>query len=428
MNVRRSIRWLMLGAAVLFAGAVSAQEVVPPEEPPPDPSAAFFDDGSIGEIRLRIHSADWQKLVANYGSNEYYPCDFVWQEQTVYNVGIRSRGAGSRNPFKPGLRVDFNRYADQEFLGLTSFILDNTYQDASMMRERIAMRFMAKMNVPAPRERFVKLWVNDLYMGVYTAAESVDKRFLKRTEGLDADGYLFEYKWQDTWWFTHLGEELEPYEARFAPRTHEGESSSTLHGPIEDLVRAVNESRDVMRDIGPYLRIHTFLRHLAVESFLANWDGLVGDFGINNFYLYRTPTRTEFQFIPWDEDFTFKGKDYPVWPDGTNANVLTRTLLDNGALRGYFLDALLECVRLAEETGEPDADGVVPLPWLQREIDAMYTQIRQAAHDDGHKPVSNEVFDAEVDVLREFARFRPGFVRDFVSGRRGGASSEAARR
>lgn len=52
------------------------------------------------------------------------------------NAGIRSRGRGSRSGTKPGLRVDFDRYAsDQTFLGLKSFILDNLTQDPSGVHE-----------------------------------------------------------------------------------------------------------------------------------------------------------------------------------------------------------------------------------------------------------------------------------------------------
>ena len=59
------------------------------------------------------------------------------RNQIVRNVGIRSRGMGSRSGIKPGLRVDFDRYTtDQKFLGLKSFILRNNTQDASNMRER----------------------------------------------------------------------------------------------------------------------------------------------------------------------------------------------------------------------------------------------------------------------------------------------------
>ena len=65
-----------------------------------------------------LNSADWEKLKQNFRSNDYYPADVVFNGETARNVGIRSRGLGSRSDRKPGLRVDMNRYADgQTFLG-----------------------------------------------------------------------------------------------------------------------------------------------------------------------------------------------------------------------------------------------------------------------------------------------------------------------
>jgi hypothetical protein len=409
-----------VACALLSLAAVAARAQDPEPAPPPDPSAAFFDDTQLHDVRLRIHSSDWQELRENFDSNRYYPCDFVWQGQTIRNVGIRSRGSGSRNPNKPGLRVDFNRYAaSQEFLGLHAFVLDNLYTDPAMIRERVAMELLDRMRVPAPREAYARLWVNEDYIGLYALVEEIDKRFLRRVEGLDDDGYLFEYRWNDTWHFTYLGSDLDPYERRFAARTRETESSTALYDPIEQFVRTVNDPHDVERDVGEFLSIRTFLRQLAVEAFLAEWDGLAGDFGINNFYLYRKPNGKEFTFIPWDKDNTFKSADYPVWPDGMNPNELTRRLLDESALRTYFFDALLECVRIVElREGEPGEDGQPPLPWLEREIRAHYAQIADAARADGRKMHSNDRFEGAVTALLEFARTRPGFVRDFVNRRR----------
>ena len=41
------------------------------------------------------------------------PADVTWNGITVHNVGIRSRGLGSRSSTKPGLRVDFDRYNER---------------------------------------------------------------------------------------------------------------------------------------------------------------------------------------------------------------------------------------------------------------------------------------------------------------------------
>ena len=83
-----------------------------------DPTAEFFDDSVVHELRLWINSRDWETLKTNFLSNAYYPADLQWKTTTVRNVGIRSRGNGSRSGFKPGLRVDIDRYSSaQKFLG-----------------------------------------------------------------------------------------------------------------------------------------------------------------------------------------------------------------------------------------------------------------------------------------------------------------------
>src|SRR6185436_5092265 len=78
---------------------------------------ALFDDSALQEVHLIVNSRDWQTLRADANENTYYPAILTWQGLTVRNVGIRSRGNGTRNGIKPGLRVDFNRYvSNQEFL------------------------------------------------------------------------------------------------------------------------------------------------------------------------------------------------------------------------------------------------------------------------------------------------------------------------
>src|SRR6267378_6793914 len=148
----------------------------------------FFNDTILQEIRLDIFPADWEKLKANFLDNTYYPSDMTWrfkgQDVAIPQIGIRSRGTGSRSSLKPGLRVDFDRYdSKQKFAGLKSFILRNNTQDASMMHEFIAMGLMRRMGLPAMREAFTKLYVNGAYLGLYTVVESPDKTFLNEHFG-----------------------------------------------------------------------------------------------------------------------------------------------------------------------------------------------------------------------------------------------------
>src|SRR5262245_3604986 len=114
MRARLKLRSaLLVGSWLVLAGAWTASAQTP------DPADPFFDDTVVHEIRLAINTKDWNTLKSNYLLNDYYPCDFKWGSVTVRNVGIRSRGTGSRSGVKPGLRVDFDRYTtNQKFLGL----------------------------------------------------------------------------------------------------------------------------------------------------------------------------------------------------------------------------------------------------------------------------------------------------------------------
>jgi len=167
---------------------------IPPAAPTSSTSAdAFFDDTQVHEIKLAINSKDWQSLKDHYLDNTPYQCDMRWRDQVVRNIAIRSRGTGSRSGVKPGLRVDFDKYVtDQKFLGLKSFILRNQTQDASNMHERISMLLFRRLGLLASREAHAKLFINEVYAGLYTIVESIDKTFLKRNLNED-DGYLYKY-------------------------------------------------------------------------------------------------------------------------------------------------------------------------------------------------------------------------------------------
>src|SRR4030095_2979552 len=114
----------------------------------------------------------------NYLANTYYLCDMFWRSQgrdiPIGRVGIRQRGTGSRSPIKPGLGVDVTR-SDKNltFLGLKAFVLRNNSQDASMMHEIVSMALLRRLGIPASREAYARLYVNQEYVGLYTIVESI---------------------------------------------------------------------------------------------------------------------------------------------------------------------------------------------------------------------------------------------------------------
>lgn len=386
----------------------------------------LLNSETLHRIDLFVNSRDWAKLKADFQLDDYYPADLRWSGLTVRNVGIRSRGLGSRSGSKPGLRVDFNRYASgQEFLGLKSLVLDNLVQDPSNIREAVAMRFFERMGLPAPREAFAQLYVNNEDAGLYSVVESIDKNFLSRVFGehdgdVENDGYLYEYRWKSPYYFTYLGPELSPYVEMFKPQTHEHESEDALYRPIEVMIRAVNETADgdFLTAASEYLDLNVFVKHMAVQNFLAEWDGFLGYAGINNFYFYRFERRNLSQLIAWDEDNAFRALDYPILL-GHDENVLMRRVMRVRALRDAYFEALLASAASAAQPSEEaiakgDATPGDPEEgpgWLEREIARLSDLIRTAAQQDTLKPYANEDFEAAVAGLLQFARERVGFVR-----------------
>lgn len=409
------------GLFVLGLGAFPRSAVA--QEPTADD---LFNFQVLHRIDLLVNSQDWAKLKENFLENEYYPADLRWNGETVRNVGIRSRGHGSRNSSKPGLRVDFDRYAtNQRFLGLKSLVLDNLTQDASGVHETATVQLMAKMGVPAPREAHARLYVNNEYAGLYAIVESVDKRLLARVFGVidedtQNDGYLFEFRWNDEWRMEYLGDELAPYKLRFDAKTHESRSDEQKYRPIEEMVRLINETREdrLGEVLNPILDLSALMRYLATQNFVAQIDGIVGNWGVNNFYLYRLEGSPQHVFIDWDEDTAFWGPTFPT-NQGLDENVLTRKLMRVPEYRAMYYAELQRAMDLAlEPVGEP------PTPWFEAEIHRQLDLIGTAMREDPVMPFAPGLFDDARGKMLSFTRDRAAFIRcELERGARSGCES-----
>jgi len=403
----------LLAAFALLQPAASAWA----QDPVPPGAAAFFDDSQLHTIELTVNPRDWSDLKTKYQLNTYYAAHFAWRDQLVQNVGIRSRGTGSRSGTKPGLRIDFNLFDEkQQFLGLKSVVLRNNVQDPSNLHERLGMALFTRVGIPAPREAHVRLYVNGAYAGLYSLVESVDKVFLDQHYA-QSNGHLYEYDYDADdapYRFEYRGPDPASYSPKpFRPVTHELDPDPR---PLAAMVRAINETpvADLPRVLAPYLDLEAFVRHVAVEAFLAEIDGVVGDWGMNNFYLYRFERSQRSTLIPWDKSEAFKGGvRASIWRNvddvpAARQNALMTRVMQVPALRGLFLDTLLQCADAA--LGEDASGG----GWLELEIRRGYALIRDAVREDPVTPFSDDAFEADVEGLLDFARERSAIVREDV--------------
>jgi spore coat protein CotH len=363
-------------------------------------SDELFDSNALQEIRLFINSRDLGDLRTRFTENTHYPADLQWRGIRVRNVSVRSHGLASRNPAKLSLQVDFDSYTrGQTFLGLKSLVLDNLWTDPSMVRDRVAMAFFARMGQPAPRESYCRLYINNSFEGLYVLIEPVDPVFVARTTG-DGSGYLFSLEFATPFFGEFLGEDFAAYKLRFEARSRERESDTSLYAAIRELFRTANQADDATwaEAMDPFLDLSQFMTHVAIEVFLAENDGVLGGAGMANVYLYRDSLSTRHRLFVWDKDTTFFDPTFTILTR-SDENVIFRRASNVPALRSLYLQVLADCARAAA------ADG-----WLEGEINRTVALIDAVAREDPRKRFSNEEFDAAVAAVRDFARIRPDFV------------------
>lgn len=424
-------RLLFASVLLLAAGAmITAQTRPRPFDTGTGPVALLsdplFDDTLVHDIYLTVNSRDWQSLKDHYLDNTYYPANFRWRDQIVRNVGIRSRGHASRSPLKPSLRVDFNRYVtDGEFLGLSALVLRNNSQDPSGMRERISMLLFNRMAAPYVREAHARVYINNVFSGLYSLVEEPDGKMAQRLFN-ESEGNVYEFTYNpgdSPYYLEDRGPDPAQYvPAPFEPKTHESNPHAEV---IEGFIRTVNDSDAVFRSLMPtYIDFTNLLRHMALEMFIGDLDGFHGQFGVNNFDVYRLANRNLLMFIPWDKSMAFSGgPTLTMWHDlldvpAEKRNRLSMRVLGFADLKTQLLDVLVAAANSAVQL-----DATNPLDrrgWMEREIEREYRQIRDfvAVAPEDLALYSKAQFENEVESLRDFARRRADFVKAEVAAAR----------
>ncbi len=413
--MRRESLLVVCAALALSAcgggGSSSSTSPSPPSPSPssgpgPNPAASdpIFDQGRLHEVRISIDPADWRSLQENFRTNQYYAADITLDSTVVRQAGIRSRGSGSRSGVKPALKFDFNKYVStQEYGVYKTMNLKNLVQDPSFLRERMSFAVFEAMGIPAPQNSFARMFVNGQYWGLYQVTEPISKPFLKARLG-EESGNLFDYQYSYPYDFSFRGDDPREYvPVPFEPQTNEDHLDAT---GLVDFIRAINGASDATfsADIGAWIDRERFLTYLAVENAIAEKDGIVGELGANNFYLYQYGGQRRFVFLPWDKDSTFNSPTQAVYLR-IETNVLVRRLLADPAMQQLYISTLRRAVT-----------SFVNTRYLTPRLETAYTQIREAALADTTKPFSNTEFELGVGGLRGIIAAREGDVLSQTGG------------
>jgi hypothetical protein len=294
---------------------------------------------------------------------------------------------------------------------LKSLVLDNLLQDPSGVHESTSMWFFARMGIPAPREAHAVVYVNGAYAGLYTMVEPVDKTMLARVFGNDTngnqnDGYLYEFNKASEWWLSYLGPDLASYKRYFSAKTHETSGDEVLYRPIEQLVRLINETPagELAAVVNPHLDLRALTRFLAVQNFIVEIDGFTGQWGMNNFYLYRLQHKDQHVLIAWDDDLSFLDPLYEL-NSYHDANVLVRKLMEVPEYRSLYYATLDEAAQSAAAGLSDTEPGA-----LEQEIRRAINVIDGAMLADPHRPYTEGEYLNAREAMKQFPLRRIRYV------------------
>jgi hypothetical protein len=266
----------------------------------------FYNTSSIQKIEVQFAQSNWDYMLdtAKLGAENYIMAQWVKiNGTTLDSVGVKYKGNSSfdstyaKNP----VHIELDTYKNHSYQGYQDIKLGNGYSDPSMIREVLAYDIL-KNYMHCPQANFAQLYINGKYMGLYSSAESINKKFysdhfnssngtafkcnpvinpttntksnLRYIPLADSSGYYNYYELKSNYGWNQLKDLCDSVT----------NNSATIPNKI-DLDRAI--------------------WMLAFNNVLVNLDSYSGAF-CQNYYLYKDNTG-HFNPIIWDLNMSFAG-------------------------------------------------------------------------------------------------------------------------
>ena len=345
-------------------------------------------------------------------SHLIYLSQHIWDDMTIPVVlrhegveyrGVRMRhrgGVARREALKPSIKLTFDD--NQLFHGKKKLNLQSDTWDSSLIRSKLAFDDYQRAGALSPAAEWVHLRLNDEFMGVYTAVDQIDERFLSMN-GRNPTGNI--YKPFD---FLVVLPNAEDYSQFAEKETNRGR----IDGDLKEFVELVNLTPQhlIREKLWEVLDIDEYLNWYCANQLISNWD-IAG----HNFFLYHDLNRKKWEIIAWDPDVSYVQEDMPLDQGSRNSPMYDVP---------YWWDRLIDrvlnvpqfrrmyCLRLLEllDTTFSDADRVL-------RVEAGHQGIRFDGERDVKKPGwhENEIwFYPSLWWITDFSAKRNEFLRDSI--------------
>jgi spore coat protein CotH len=301
MNHFRLFFFLLIALNFIFSPVFSQADF--PE------AGSVYRDNMVPRVDISINPDTLAWIYENVESNLEFRATFTFTTdtlaETVEEVGFRLRGNTSRESQKKSFKVSFNTYqSGRKFYGVEKLNLNGEHNDPSVIRAKIGWDLLREFGIPAPRANHVRVYINGNYYGLYINVEHIDEEFVEsRFE--NKDGNLYKCLWPAD--LTYQGTNPENYKYMAGDRRVYDLKSNTEADDYTDLANFISKLNQLPSSVfacemKKIFNVYDYLRVIAMDIFLGNWDGPI--YNKNNFYLYSNTASNKIEYIPYDLDNT----------------------------------------------------------------------------------------------------------------------------
>lgn len=371
-----------------------------------DPERGLFVKGTNANDSL------WMQPGANFWSRrevsanfEFYETDgkLVLQDQ----VGFRLFGGMSRLfPQKSIALVARSRYGDNRFRhpifgknGLKKFkylVLRNSGSDfgKTHFRDALMSHLVRHWDLELQDYRPAHVYINGKYWGIYNLREKINRFYIASHFNVDADSIdLIEHRLTRRYGSTRHYQQL----IRFLEKNSLANDANFAH-------------------VASQMDVNNFLDYQVAQIFFDNQDAG----GNIKFWRPQSAKGGRWRWILFDTDWGFGLNDPkayrnnslafhtepngPNWPNPPWSTLILRKLLENKSFQNQFInrfaDRLNDCFASEEVLADIEAFHEKLKPEMPRHLERWR--------------LKEQTWQAEVQVLRNFAKERPAYMRRFL--------------
>ncbi len=216
------------------------------------------------------------------------PAEFVGPDGTPRQVVMRLRGNSSRSWDKKSWRIQFP--AGTLWDGRRTLNIISSWREQTLMIEKLGFDILQAMGVPASKAKYIRLYINGEFQGIYLDLERVDKHFLRNHGFADQDASI--------WRCGRKNCEMKPAFDNTYQQTWEKETNELAPSPeLDAFMRIINFTPEPQfaQTLSKHFPLDNHLRNFAMDALISN--ATVED---SRSYVIYDSIKRRWTYAPWD--------------------------------------------------------------------------------------------------------------------------------